>query len=101
MTLNKMDLWEKDMSTIRCSGMNTPTGLKNTAPSRSPSVCAFDSYMIEVSFEAMEDEVERKHLESLPTTFRLEPSAVDRLKAAAKKTLNTSPVFQKLLSDLQ
>ena len=49
----------------------------------------------------MKDAAERKHLENLPTTFYLEPDDVDRLKTAAKKTLRASPVFQKLLSDLQ
>jgi len=87
---NKMAQWEKDISAMRCSDLN-----------RRPSACAVDSYMIEVSFEAGDDEAERKHLESLPTTFHLEPADVDRLKAAAKKTLKASPVFQKLVSDLQ
>jgi NTE family protein len=98
---NKMVQWEKNVSAARCQDESSPANPDNNAPAAISSECAVDTYLIEVSFEAMEDAVERKHLENLPTTFVLEPEDVDRLKAVAKKSLQASPVFQKLLSDLQ
>jgi NTE family protein len=57
--------------------------------------------LIEVNFDAMEDESERKHLKSLPTSFHLEPKDVDRLREAAKKILTQSEEFQSLVEDLE
>ena len=57
-------------------------------------------YAIDVSFEALDDAEERKYLNQLPTSFRLEPEDVDRLRAAADKILLSSPAFQKLVKDI-
>ena len=65
------------------------------------SKCVVDTYLIEVNFDAMEDESERKHLKSLPTSFYLEPEDVDRLIEAAKKILTQSEEFQSLVEDLE
>jgi NTE family protein len=54
-----------------------------------------------VNFDAMEDESERKHLKSLPTSFHLEPENVDRLREAAKKILTQFEEFQSLVEDLE
>jgi NTE family protein len=64
------------------------------------SVLTPQSYLVEVSFEIMKDESERRHLEDLPTTFHLDPNDVDRLRAAARKILKNSNSFQTLIADL-
>lgn len=57
-------------------------------------------YPIDVSFAALDDEEERKYLNQLPTSFKLDSADVDRLRVAADKILLSSPDFQKLLKDL-
>lgn len=54
--------------------------------SEKKSKCAAGTYSIEVNFDAMEDESQRKHLKILSTSFHREPEDVDRLKEAAKKS---------------
>ena len=57
-------------------------------------------YPIDVSFAALDDEQERKYLNQLPTSFRLDADDVDRLRAAADKILLSSPEFKKLVKDI-
>ena len=47
------------------------------------------------------DPEERNFLKSQPTSFVLEPDAVDRLKEAGTRTLKKNPEFQQLLKDLR
>jgi NTE family protein len=58
-----------------------------------------DIYTIEVSFQALNDKVERDYLNQLPTSFSLPPEAVDRLRSAAGKIILASPDFQQMLKD--
>jgi NTE family protein len=57
-----------------------------------------DIYPIEVSFRALSDKGERDYLNQLPTSFALPADAVDRLRAAAKKIILSSPDFQQMLA---
>jgi NTE family protein len=57
-------------------------------------------YAIDVSFTALADAKEREYLNQQPTTFVLPPEAVDRLRAAAGKIIQSSPEFARLLKDL-
>jgi len=57
-------------------------------------------YTIDVSFSALADRKEREYLNQQPTTFVLPPEAVDRLRAAAGKVIQSSPEFARLLKDL-
>ena len=57
-----------------------------------------DIYAIEVSFRALSDQRERDYLNQLPTSFALPADAVDRLRAAAKKIILSSPDFQQMLA---
>lgn len=59
-----------------------------------------DVFPIDVSFEALSDETERRYLMDLPTSFVLPPDAVDRLRAAAGKIIRESADFQRLVTDL-
>jgi NTE family protein len=58
------------------------------------------SHFIELSLAQHPDPTERKFLESLPTSFRLERPDVDRVIAAAKTILEESAAFRDFLRDL-
>jgi NTE family protein len=56
-------------------------------------------YIVDVSFQALDDRNELEYLNNLPTSFVLPDEAVDRLRAAARKIILASPEFQRLLKD--
>ena len=76
------------------------------AANRDPAVAnalrvpAAEIYAIDVSFSALKDKKELEYLNQQPTTFVLEPEAVDRLRAAAGTIIMASPEFQRLLRDV-
>jgi hypothetical protein len=55
---------------------------------------------IEVSFASHADSGERGFLNEQPTSLRLAPEAVKRLRDAGRSILNASPEFHRLLNDL-
>jgi NTE family protein len=57
-------------------------------------------YVIEVSFDGLQDDAEKDYFERLPTSFKLPPGAVPRLRAVAGKLLNQSETYRALLRDL-
>jgi len=59
-----------------------------------------DSYIIEVSFDALPDPKERDLLAALPTTMALHPGTIDHLRDAARRLLLDSAEFQRLITDL-
>jgi NTE family protein len=58
-------------------------------------------YLIEIKFDNVRDEDSRRHFKRLPTSFKLDPVEVDRLRAVARELLEESPDYQRLLRDLQ
>ena len=58
-------------------------------------------YTIEVNFDDIQDDEERKCIESLPTAFKLPPEAVKRVRVVAGKLLNQSEGYRALLRDLE
>ena len=69
---------------------------------QSESACSdITTYLIEVNLDLISDLDERAFLQSQPTSFVLEPDAVDRLKEAGARTLNKSPEYRQLLMDLR
>lgn len=76
------------------------------AANKDPAVAAAlrvpdaEIYAIDVSFSALKDKGELEYLNSQPTTFVLEPEAVDRLRAAAGSIVRESPEFQRLMKDV-
>jgi NTE family protein len=54
-------------------------------------------HAIEVSFQALADEKERRALNELPTTFHLPDEAIDRLRAAAAKIILDSPDLREVM----
>ena len=87
------------MTAGRCREMKEKNAVIKDVSIEKPE-CAAHTYLIEVNFDAIEDDSERKHLENLPTSFHLEPEDVDRLREAAKKILTQSEEFQSLVEDL-
>ena len=58
-------------------------------------------YVIEVEFDALQDENERMYFKRLPTSFKLAPDQVEKLRHAAHRIMVESPEFQRLLRDLR
>jgi len=56
-------------------------------------------YVVDVSFDALDDPKEVEYLQNLPTSLVLPDEAVDRLRAAANRIVLGSPEFQRLLRD--
>lgn len=59
------------------------------------------AHFVEISFAQHNDADEREFLNSLPTSFRLEPDSVDRVRDAAALLLNQSNDFQIFLNSLK
>ena len=58
-------------------------------------------YIVEVDFDQLSEEKDRKFLMYLPTSFRLTPEAVDKLRWAAGEILTNSGGFQRFLNELK
>ena len=72
-------LWEE-----RTSSVGTPTKV----------------YVIEVTFQSLQDEKKRQYLNNLSTNLNLSDDDVDLLQRTARELLRTHPEFQRLLRDL-
>ena len=90
---NNISLWTASITANRCREAMKAKDDDNE--------CAAKAYLIEVNFDALADDVEREHLESLTTSFHLAPEDVDRLKVSAKKILQESNDFQAFIRDLK
>lgn len=67
-----------------------------------PGACGdIEFRLVQVRFAALPDNAERDEQERLPTSFALQPEQVDHLRAAARKILQDSKDFQRLLEKLQ
>jgi NTE family protein len=70
--------------------------------STKPGSCGdIEFYLVQVRFNALNDETERSFLKRLPTSFVLKPEEVDKLKGAAHQILSESREFQRLIRDLK
>lgn len=86
------DHWVEDIRTNRCS---QATG---TAARTCDDI---EFYLIEIGFDALRDEQERLFLKETPTSFRLPPDVVDRLRDTGTQLLTESTVYQQLLQDMR
>lgn len=69
--------------------------------SREPGSCGdIEFYLVDVRFENLKDKAEAGYMAQLPTSFRLPPEDVDRLRAGARKLLSESEDYHRLLKDL-
>jgi len=65
-----------------------------------PAADDLEFYPIEINFDALPEESERKFFKSIPTSLTLPLGTVNRLRSAAAQLLHQSKVYQKLLHDL-
>jgi len=66
-----------------------------------PGSCGdIEFYLVQVRFDALDDEAERHYFKQLPTSFALKPEEVDKLRDAARRILTNSKEFQRLIQDL-
>lgn len=67
-----------------------------------PGACGdIQFYLIEIKFDNIRDKDLRRHFKRFPTSFKLDPLEVDQLRAIAKKLLEESPEYQRLLKNLR
>ena len=72
---------------------------KDPAVAAALRVPAAEIYAIDVSFSALKDKKEFDYLNLQPTTFVLEPEAVDRLRGGGTIIMD-SPEFKRLMRDV-
>jgi NTE family protein len=85
--------WADEIRKGRCGSSKITT---------EPGSCGdIEFYLVEVKFDALDDEAERHYFKQLPTSFVLKPEEVDKLRDAARRILTKSKEFQRLVNDLQ
>ncbi len=57
--------------------------------------------LVDIYFDALQDRAERAYLRNLPTSFVLDDEAVDRLRAAGRKLLGSSPLLKDAIARIQ
>jgi NTE family protein len=72
---------------------------RDPALAKAISAPPIDIYAIDVSFPALADKAEVAYLNGLPTSFVLPAEAVDRLRAAARAIVDSSPEFKRFVRD--
>ena len=85
--------WSDEVKTQRCKG--------GTVSSEPGSCGDINFYVVEVKFDALKDEMERMYFKRLPTSFKLAPEQVDKLRDVAHRLLVESEEFERLLRDLR
>jgi NTE family protein len=85
--------WADEIRRGRCGSGPIATG---------PGSCGdIEFYLVQVKFDALNDEAERSYFKRLPTSFVLTPEQVDQLRDAARRILAESTEFQRLVRDLR
>ncbi len=85
--------WTAEIKSKRCKGREITT---------EPGSCGdIKFYVVEVKFDALQDEAERHYFKGLPTSFKLSDEEVDKLREVANRLLDESAEFQRLLRDLR
>ena len=74
-------------------------GLSRQAAEAAVPLLTFDA--IDVSFDAIADDAERRYFMNLPTSFSLPDDAVDRLRALGGRLLRESKKTQELMREVQ
>lgn len=85
--------WADEIRRERCGASKITT---------EPGSCGdIEFYLVEVRFDALDDEADRHYFKQLPTSFVLKPEEVDKLRNAARRILAESHEFQRLIRDLR
>jgi NTE family protein len=69
--------WEDNLTAHRCQNAESIKGKIEKNPSSVNPLCTVKAYLVEVSFDLLQNDTERKHLEGLPTSFHLESEDID------------------------
>jgi NTE family protein len=85
--------WADEIKTERCKG--------KVASTEYGSCGDIQFYVVETKFDALKDDAERMYFKRLPTSFKLAPEQVDKLRDVAHWLLVQSEEFQRLLGDLR
>jgi len=85
--------WADEIKAQRCKG-----GVVSTAPGSCGDI---QFHVVEVKFDALKDETERMYFKRLPTSFKLPPEEVDKLREVAHRLLVNSEEYQRFLSSLK
>jgi len=85
--------WTREVQLKRC-----PPNQISTEPGSCGDI---DFYLAEVKFSDLEQEEEKAFFMRLPTSFKLKPEEVDKLRAVSRRLLSQSEDFQRLLRDLE
>ena len=88
-----LGIWMEELKRFRC--------MPDAVQTRPAACDDLQNYFVELNFAQHPDPVERRFLEDLPTSFRLDRPEVDRVIAAAKTILEESPAFREFLRDLR
>lgn len=85
--------WADEIRRGRCGSSKIST---------EPGSCGdIEFYLVEVKFDALDDEAERHYFKQLPTSFVLKPDEVDKLRDAARRILAKSKEFQRLIREIR
>jgi NTE family protein len=95
-----MEKWREEIRESRRVGRPAREG-EETSEAATPSAPEVDFHIVEVNFNALLDDGERRYFNSLPTNLKLSPDAVDRLRAVAGRLLRQSADWKKLLQELR
>jgi len=94
-----VEKWQREINQRRQS-TNAPASAVSGSSAGKSLLEELQFYPIEVNFDAVPDETERKFFKKLPTSFKLPPETVDRLREVAARLLRQSENYRKLLRDL-
>ena len=94
-----VEKWQREINQRRQS-TNAPASAASGSSAGKSLLEELQFYPIEVNFDAVPDETERKFFKKLTTSFKLPPETVDRLRAVAARLLRQSENYRKLLRDL-
>jgi NTE family protein len=94
-----VEKWQREINERRRSANALRMADVDASAGRAPAE-DLQFYSIEVNFDALPDEADRRFFRTLPTSFKLPPGTVDRLRAVAATLLRQSENYQKLLRDL-
>ncbi len=82
-----LEEWREAMRVLRCGNQHC-----DAAP---------EIYLVNASLQRLQDEDEKDFLQHQPTSFSLDPDAVDRLVGAGRRLLEDSTEMQQFLESLQ
>ena len=95
-----MEKWSQEIRELRRAPLQGKEG-QEVSGAPAASVPAVDFHIIEINFNALLEDAERRYFNSLPTRFKLPPGAVERLRGVAGRLLRQSPEWTSLLHELR